>query len=317
MAAVVVLVVVVVVAAAAGILTPGGHHRTAARTASARVTADASPPSPEPAETARHLTPPSPTTRTARVRHRRAVAAPPAHTVGCAFHLGAARHIAETEHAAGYRVGFALVTATGHTLASVTPNTANYGASITKSMLLVAFLRDWAAGGLSASTRAELAAMIEVSDNTAADWVYEHLKSPSADVDRVAADAGMTGFHLDISDPVYVLGQSLVTAGDFARFFARIETFMPARARRYGMGLLAGVEERVGLLAAGLPGVVYSKEGWKPEDAGLLGAPYIVNQAGQFSCRGMTYGVAVTVGRAQDQQEGEAVVQRIVGALTH
>ncbi|HEY3773689.1 MAG TPA: serine hydrolase [Solirubrobacteraceae bacterium] len=182
-------------------------------------------------------------------------------------------------------------------------------------MLLVAFLRDWARGGLSVAAREELTAMIEVSDNAAADWVYEHLRSPTADVERVARDADMTGFHLDTSDPVYVLGQSLVTARDLARFFSRIETFMPTSARPFGMKLLAGVEERVGLLAAGLPGRVYSKEGWKPEPAGSLGAPYVVNQAGQFSCGGVIYGVAVTVGHAEDQLQAEGVVQEIVGAL--
>lgn len=238
-------------------------------------------------------------------------------TPGCSLHLASARHVAAAERVAGYRIGFALMTSTGRTLAAVAPTTPNYGGSITKPMLLVAFLRDWAADGLSAAARQEMAAMIEVSDNTAADWVYAHLKTPSADVERVATDAGMTGFHLDTSDPVYVLGQSLLTAGDFARFFSRIETLMPASERQYGMGLLASVQERVGLLAAGLPGVVYSKEGWKPENAGMRGAPYIVNQAGQFSCAGVTYGIAITVGQAPDQDTAQSAVQRIASALTH
>jgi hypothetical protein len=235
---------------------------------------------------------------------------------GCSFHLAAARHVAESEQADGYRIGFAMVTSAGRTLAAAAPDTPNYGASITKSMLLVAFLRDWATDGLSATDRDELTAMIEVSDNNAADWVYEHLRNPSADVERVAGDAGMTGFHPDTTDPVYVLGQSLVTAGDFARFFSNIETLMPASGRRFGMSLLAGVQERVGLLAAGLPGTVYSKEGWKPENAGTLGAPYVVNQAAQFTCRGVRYGIAVTVGQATDQATAESVVQRIASALT-
>ncbi len=235
---------------------------------------------------------------------------------GCSLHLASARHVADAE-GARYRIGFALMTSAGRTLAAVAPTTENYGGSITKSMLLVAFLRDWAADGLSAAARQEMAAMIEVSDNTAADWVYAHLKTPSADVERVATDAGMTGFHLDTSDPVYVLGQSRLTAGDFARFFSRIETLMPASERQYGMGLLASVQERVGLLAAGLPGVVYSKEGWKPENAGMRGAPYIVNQAGQFSCAGVTYGIAITVGQAPDQDTAQSAVQRIASALTH
>ncbi len=321
------VVLLALVAAGAGILTQSGQRRAAATNALAPAAGLAS------TSSGYTITYPggvgitssgttgsvSPTTSTAGPGRK-----PPAHrkpaapaSTGCSFDVGSARRVIEAEQAAGYRIGFALVTSTGRTLAAVAAGTPNYSASITKSMLLVAYLRDSAAGGLSAAARQELTAMIEVSDNSAADWVYEHLTSPAANVEQVAADAGMTGFHLDTSDPVYVLGQSVVTAGDFARFFSRIETFMPAGARQFGMSLLAGVQERVGLLAAGLPGVVYSKEGWKPEDAGALGAPYIVNQAGQFSCGGVTYGIAVTVGQAQDEASGESVVQRIAGALIH
>jgi hypothetical protein len=112
-----------------------------------------------------------------------------------------------------------------------------------------------------------------------------------------------------------VLGQSLVTAHGFAQFFANIQSMMPARYRKFGMNLLGHVEQRVGLLAAGLPGTVFSKEGWKPEGSGLLGAPYVVNQAAQFSCRGVRYGIAVTVGHAEDETSAEAVVQRIASSL--
>ena len=158
----------------------------------------------------------------------------------------------------------------------------NYSGSITKSMLLVAYLRQHADAPLGQAARYELGQMIEISDNDAADWVYAHLVS-GRDALSSRADAGMTRFQIDTSDPVYVLGQSLVTAGDFARLFARIDQLMPASQRSYGMYLLAHVQERVGLLAAGLPAVVYSKEGWKPEPDGLLGSPYIVNQAAQFN----------------------------------
>jgi hypothetical protein len=233
----------------------------------------------------------------------------------CGLNVAAAGVAAQSELSSGYRVGFALVNARGGTLAAVHANTPNFGASITKSMLLVAYLQDFASEGISPEANEELTAMIEVSDNTAADWVFDHLTSPAADVQRVASNAGMTGFQIDQSDPVYVLGQSLITARDFAHFFAVIQRFMPARYRSFGMGLLANVEQRVGLLAAGLPGLLYSKEGWKPEDSGELGAPYVVNQAAQFSCAGTTFGIAVTVGGASDETTAEAVVQHIASAL--
>jgi hypothetical protein len=231
------------------------------------------------------------------------------------LHLAAALALARAEQAAGHRIGFALVSADGQTLAQVNPTEQTYSGSISKAMLLVAYLRQASAEPLSDAARAELTAMIEVSDNDAADWVYTHLSAAQHAVAQVAADAGMTGFQLDTSDPVYVLGQSLISAADFARLFARIDELMPTAQTSFGMYLLSHVQERVGLLDAGLPGVVYAKEGWKPEPPGLLGAPYIVNQAAQFSYQGATYGVAVTVGTVSDQTDGEAIVRQIVGAL--
>ena len=84
------------------------------------------------------------------------------------------------------------------------------------------------------------------------------------------------------------------------------------------MGLLSHLSsaDQVGLLQAGLPGVVYSKEGWKPEPNGLEGAPYIVNQAGQFSVNRNTYGIAFTVAGVSDKPSGEAIIERIAAALT-
>jgi hypothetical protein len=232
-----------------------------------------------------------------------------------ALHVAAALALARAEQAGGHRIGFALVSADGQTLAQFDATEQTYSASISKAMLLVAYLRQVGDEPLSDPARAELTAMIEVSDNDAADWVYAHLSAAQDAVEQVAADAGMTGFRLDTSDPVYVLGQSLITAGDFARLFAGVDELMPAAQRSFGMYLLAHVQERVGLLEAGLPGVVYAKEGWKPEPPGLLGAPYIVNQAAQFSYQGASYGVAVTVGGVSDQTDGEAIVRQIAAAL--
>ena len=232
-----------------------------------------------------------------------------------ALHVAAALAVARSDAAAGHRIGFAVVSAGGQTLAQLNSSSHAYGGSITKSMLLIAYLRQHADAPVSQAARAELTAMIEISDNDAANWVYDHLDSPHDALTVVAQDAGMNGFQLDTSDPVYVLGQSLITAGDFAHLFSRIDQLLPASQRSFGLHLLAHVAQRVGLLDTGLPGVVYSKEGWKPEPAGLLGSPYIVNQAAQFTYKGSTYGVAVTVGEVSDQTEGEAIVQHIVSAL--
>lgn len=232
------------------------------------------------------------------------------------LNVGAAVQAAGAEQAAGHHVGFALVTANGQTVGELGASHPNYGASITKAMLLVGYLAEHP-DTIDASARSELTAMIENSDNSAADWVYAHLHAPADELSQVAQAAGMTGFQLNTSDPVYVLGQSQITAGDFARLFARIDQLLPAGQRNFALSLLANVSPHSGLLAAGLPGVVYAKEGWKPESSGMLGAPYIVNQAAQFHLHGVTYGVAVTVGGVSDETEGEAVVQRVVAALRH
>ncbi len=159
--------------------------------------------------------------------------------------------------------------------------------------------------------------MIENSDNASADWVYSHLSNGSSDVKAVASAAGMSGFSIDTSDPVYVLGQSKITADDFAKFFSKIDTLTPDSQKSFGLDLLSHLSsaDQNGLLQAGLPGTVYSKEGWKPETVASDGAPYVVNQAAQFSSGGTTYGVAVTVSGTSDQASGEAIVKNVVSAL--
>ena len=232
--------------------------------------------------------------------------------------IDAALRMVQASEVDGVTVGFAIYGSNGHMLGGENETSENYGGSITKSMLLVAYLRQTGDGVLTPEAQDELESMIEVSDNDAADWVYAHLTSPNSAVLDVASSVGMTGFQLDTSDPVYVLGQSHVTANDLARLFADIGGLMPAAQRSFGMGLLSHLAsaDQVGLLQAGLPGVVYSKEGWKPEPDGLEGAPYIVNQAGQFSKNGNTYGIAFTVAGVNDKPSAEAIIQRITSALT-
>ncbi|HTB48526.1 MAG TPA: hypothetical protein VK712_00400, partial [Verrucomicrobiae bacterium] len=232
------------------------------------------------------------------------------------LNVQAAQQAAQEANTGNVKVGFALYDSTGNQLGKYNETSQNYGASITKSMLLVAYLKQVGSGSISSEAKSELTNMIENSDNASADWVYAHLNNGSSDVKAVASAAGMSGFHFDTSDPVYVLGQSQITADDFAKFFSKIDTYMPSSQKDFGMNLLASLSsaDQNGLLQAGLPGIVYSKEGWKPESSGL-GAPYVVNQAAQFASGGTTYGVAVTVGGTSDQSSGEAIVKNVVSAL--
>jgi|GEM_PF-2806687 len=242
---------------------------------------------------------------------------------GITINIQAAKQAAQAASSGGTNVGYALYDSTGKLLANYNDTFENYGASITKSMLLVAYLKQVGSGTLDPTAQTQLTDMIEDSANGSATapgpayWVYSHLNNGLADVNAIASEAGMTGFEADTSDPDYTLGQSKVTANDFAKFFSQIDTMFPAAQKSFALELLSNLSptDQVGLLQAGLPGTVYSKEGWKPENTGLEGAPYIVNQAAQFSYGGTTYGVAVTVSGTSDQASGAAIVKAVVSAL--
>ena len=212
--------------------------------------------------------------------------------------------------AAPQQAAFAVVSASGQVLAADNATTAVYGASITKAMLLVAYLEQLGDRPVPPDARAELEPMIEISDNAAGSWTFAQVGA--AGVAAVADQVGMTGFRLDTSDPDYTLGQSLVTALDQARLFARIDQLMPALNRTYGMGLLSDISaaERWGILSAGIAGITASKAGWKPEASG-----WVVNQAAQISTAAQTLGVAVTSQGEPSQTAGEQVLQTVSGDL--
>jgi hypothetical protein len=237
-------------------------------------------------------------------------------TTTASLNTSAAEAAAKSASTGNVKVGYALYDDSG-SVSKYNPTELNYGASITKSMLLVAYLKQVGSSNLSTTAETNLTAMIENSDNDASNWIYHQLTNPTAAINKVASDAGMNSFKLDTSDPAYVLGQSTISADDFAKFFSKIDTLLAGPQQSFGLKLLSHLSaaDQNGLLQAGLPGTVYSKEGWKPEPAGTRGTPYIVNQAAQFSSGGKTYGVAVTVSGVKDQASGEAIVKAVVSAL--
>jgi len=245
----------------------------------------------------------------------------------------AAQTIAQNASTGGAQVGYALYDSSGDQLANFNDTFENYGASITKSMILVAYLNQEGSSAISQSVQSTLTGMIEDSINGDANTILGLLNNPSSEINNVASQAGMTGFkYNDTGDSEYYLGQSQITANDFAKFFSKIDTMFPAAQKSFALNLLSHLapSDQVGLLQAGLPGTVYSKEGWKSEPGGPPtdpsrsgspnpfgdeGAPYIVNQAGQFTINGSTYGVAVTVGGTTNRSSGEEIVKNIVSAL--
>ena len=210
---------------------------------------------------------------------------------------------------AGVKVGYAIVTAGGQVLAQHDATMQVPGASITKAMLLVAYLDQLGRAPVPSAAAAHLQAMIEDSGNPDGSWVFAQVGA--AAVERVAAAAGMTGFALDTSDPLYTLGQSLITALDFARLFSRIDQLMPAKNRGYGMGLLENISagDHWGILDAGI-GVTASKAGWKTEPDG-----HVVNQAGQLQLQGQAAGIAIVSEGESSQGAGETIMQTVASDL--
>ncbi len=251
-------------------------------------------------------------------------------TTSITVNNNAAQKVAQDASKGGVNVGFALYASNGQLAANYNDTFETYGASITKSMLLVAYLNQLGGGVLTNAVSDDLTAMIEQSDDAKSNDVYGLLNNPSQEVNTVAQKAGMSGFkYNDTGDSLYRLGQSQITANDFARFFSIIDTMIPAAQKPFALKLLSNITPNSGLLQANLPGTVYSKEGWKPEPGGGSdppvsgsanpfgneGAPWIVNQAGQFQSNGQNYGVAVTVAGTLDESTGETIIQKVVSAL--
>jgi Beta-lactamase enzyme family len=110
-------------------------------------------------------------------------------------------------------------------------------ASVLKPMLMVAYLnlasvRDRA---LTDRDRALLAPMIRWSDNATAEAVLRTVGTTG--LYRVARRADM--HHFRVSLPVW--GLSEITAADQARFFYRIDSYIPARHRAYARYLLSHI----------------------------------------------------------------------------
>ena len=111
-----------------------------------------------------------------------------------------------------------------------------HSASVVKAMLLVAYLRTHAVHrALTVYERGMLEPMIRRSDNDAANRVYSQVGDSG--LLALARRVGMTRFAP--GGPVW--GYSLIDAHDQARFFLRIDRYIPPSHRRYAMHLLATV----------------------------------------------------------------------------
>jgi beta-lactamase class A len=143
-------------------------------------------------------------------------------------------------------------------------------ASIVKAMFLVAYLNRIGGRALTRGDRSLLKPMIVRSHNGAASRV-RRITGPGA-VYGVAKRARMTRFVLKTR-----WGDTLITAADQARLFARIDLLVPERHRAYARKLLASIvsEQRWGVPRALPDGwKMYFKGGWRP-----LSERNLVNQS--------------------------------------
>jgi Beta-lactamase enzyme family len=188
------------------------------------------------------------------------VSAWPAHAAGPPAwnsSVAAAKRYAESR--AGL-IAFAVVDERGrlhgYRASAVAPS-----ASVLKAMLLVAYLRKASVRdrALTQHERDLLGPMIRRSDNAAASTVLALVGSSG--VMRLAEVTGMSRFRLVL--PIW--GHSEITPRDQARFFYRIDSYVPARHRRYAMRLLATIvrSQRWGVAQVAPAGWnLYFKGGW-------------------------------------------------------
>jgi hypothetical protein len=194
------------------------------------------------------------------------VAAPAGAPAARPAHYPWAERIQDAERYAERRAGkvsFAVVDEDGR-LRGEHVDRVHYSASVVKAMFLVAYLRqgDVRDRGLDRSDKSLLGPMIKRSDNDAATAVYNDVGDGA--LYELAKDAEMKRFRPDAT-----WGLSEITASDQARFFSRIESFVPRRHRHYAMRLLKEIvpSQRWGIAPVLPEGwTIHFKGGWSPGD---------------------------------------------------
>ena len=229
------------------------------------------------------------------------------------------------------KVAYAVVTSNGQVLAqsSNAATFTDYGSSITKAMLLVAYLRAHANAPPTGNANTYLSGMVEDSDNgtgqapslsdlqdTAASFAWRGIgstdKARDAALMSLASAAGMSSFSIpsDAADNTYMLAKAKVNALDFAKFFANIDQLIPPAVSSYGMSLLANINkaDSWGILNAGITGITASKAGWGiPDGSGGT----VVNQAAQVQTGNGTVGIAILSIGSKSTTPGQTVMQTV------
>ena len=208
--------------------------------------------------------------------------------------------VAYARHRRGV-VSFAVISSRGR-LRGLDATRHYRAASLTKAMLLVAFLRRLGPRDVPAADRRLLGPMIRRSDNRAASAIYARLGDPP--LVRLARKARMTGF-----GPAGAWSEARITAADQARFFRRWRALVPPRHRSYARALLGGVvgEQRWGV-PAGMPA------GWTAEFKGGW-RRVLVHQAARLQHGHRVIALAVLTDANPSQAYGRATIAGITRRL--
>jgi hypothetical protein len=181
-------------------------------------------------------------------------------------------------------------------------------ASVLKPMLLVAYLNLASVRNrpLADRDRALLAPMIRRSDNTTAGIVLNTVGA--AGLYRVARRAGMR--HFRVHQPVW--GLSEITAADQARFFYRIDAYVPARHRKYARYLLSHIvsSQRWGIPPVAPPGwKLFFKGGW------ASGTGRVTHQVALLQDRDLRLAIAVLTEHNPSHDYGVRTIRGIASRL--
>jgi beta-lactamase class A len=208
-------------------------------------------------------------------------------------------------------VSFAVIGPKGG-LRGRAPHTRFSSASVTKAMMLAAYLRSHKR--IDTSAKGLLRPMITLSDNDAANAIYAVVGDEG--LERVAHRAGMRDFE---PTPGF-WGGAQITAADMARFFDRLEDNLGRRHRSYGLKLLAGITsfERWGIPAgSGAGWRIWFKGGWRP-GGGENSSGAVSHQAALLRYRdGTRVAIAVLTDETPGEGEGYGTIEGIAERLLH
>jgi hypothetical protein len=180
-------------------------------------------------------------------------------------------------------------------------------ASVSKAMLLVAYLRQIGSRRPNAGERAALGPMITMSDNDRADAIYARVGDGG--LLAVARRARMR--NLTVAG---YWGSVFFSAVDQARFFRRLPSMVPRRSRAYARRLLSSIipAQRWGFsrVSARRGWRAFFKGGWRQTESGSL-----VHEAAFFERGDRRFSLAVLTDGNPSHAYGTATLRGVARRL--